>query len=345
MVAKKKNASTTKNKATAVKCSAQSITVNHKEFLMQCVNHITSKIVDAKPHDGRTPRGVAEKLLQEGRSVFPTMTMNMINYAIKKIKVEGKKTELKKSTLKIGPQTCVSSLTEDSTVTNTNADCDAVGAFLTLKSSSQSGESSTNQSSADIPINDASGDPSNSTMTLSNFLKGVMNPPQAKIIGRPKGSTSAEAKSVAARVELATKEATEELEEINKSKSAKKRSNKGLLDAIIGKAKLNHGVDEEIVILKDTIRKRLKRGSTNGHVGQSIPMAEVEPYLVQLIIQLANMRTPITAAQGLELANSLISGTDVENEIMDWKSNNCHANKLASVSGYENKKLIRQYTR
>jgi hypothetical protein len=86
-----------------------------------------------------------------------------------------------------------------------------------------------------------------------------MNPPEAKNIGRPKGSTSAEAKSVAARVELATKEATEELEGINKSKSAKKRLNKGLLEH-------NHGVDEEIVILKDTIRKSLKRGSTNGHI-------------------------------------------------------------------------------
>ncbi len=76
----------------------------------------------------------------------------------------------------------------------------------------------------------------------------------------------------------------------------KKRLNKGLLDVVIQKAKLNHGVDEETAILKDTIRKRLKRGSTNGHVGQKTPMAGVEPYLVELIIQLANMRTPITAA-------------------------------------------------
>jgi hypothetical protein len=82
-----------------------------------------------------------------------------------------------------------------------------------------------------------------------------------------------------------------------------------------------------------------------GIFGQSTPMAEVEPYLVQLIVQLANMRTPITAAQGLELAKSLISGTNVENEIMDWKSNNCHAYKLASVSGYENKKLGLGYGR
>ncbi len=106
------------------------------------------KIADAKPANGQTPQGVAEKLLQEGRSIFPTMTINMIYYAVKKLKVGAKK-------LKIGPQTCVSSLTGD-TVTNTNADCEAVGALLILKSSSQSGESSTNQSSADIAINHAS---------------------------------------------------------------------------------------------------------------------------------------------------------------------------------------------
>ncbi len=90
MVAKKKNASTTKTKAKAVKRSAPSITVSHKEFLMQCVNHIARKIDDAKPGDGWTPRGVAEKLLQEGRSVFPTMAMNMINYAIKKLNLRVK---------------------------------------------------------------------------------------------------------------------------------------------------------------------------------------------------------------------------------------------------------------
>jgi hypothetical protein len=75
----------------------------------------------------------------------------------------------------------------------------------------------------------------------------------------------------------------------------------------------------------------------SGHVGQSTPMAEVEPYLVQLIIQLANMRTPISSAQGLKLANSLISGTKVEKKI-EWKSNSCYAYKHASISGDENKK-------
>jgi hypothetical protein len=44
-------------------------------------------------------------------------------------------------------------------------------------------------------------------MTLSKILKNAMNPTEAKSIGRLKGSTSAEAKSLAARVKLATKEA------------------------------------------------------------------------------------------------------------------------------------------
>jgi hypothetical protein len=39
------------------------------------VNQIARNIVEEKLADGRTPRGVAEKLLQEGRSVFPTMTI------------------------------------------------------------------------------------------------------------------------------------------------------------------------------------------------------------------------------------------------------------------------------
>jgi hypothetical protein len=48
-----------------------------------------------------------------------------------------------------------------------------------------------------------------------------MNPAEAKSIGRPKGSCNAEARSLAMRVELATKEATEELEKVSKSKNKK----------------------------------------------------------------------------------------------------------------------------
>jgi hypothetical protein len=38
-------------------------------------------------------------------------------------------------------------------------------------------------------------------------------------------------------------------------------------------------------------------------------MLEVEPYLVELILKLAEMRQPITTSQSLQLVNSLINGT------------------------------------
>jgi hypothetical protein len=73
-------------KATSAKRSA-SLSVNPKEFMAQCIQHIAKKIVASKDAlGGRTPRGVAEKLLQEGKKVLPSMSMNMINYAIKKVK-------------------------------------------------------------------------------------------------------------------------------------------------------------------------------------------------------------------------------------------------------------------
>jgi hypothetical protein len=57
-------------------------------------------------------------------------------------------------------------------------------------------------------------------------------------------------------------------------------------------------------------------------------MLEVEPYLVELIIKLAEMRQPITSAQGLQLANSLINGTSIKGKIIEWKKRNCHAFKV-----------------
>jgi hypothetical protein len=105
-------------------------------------------------------------------------------------------------------------------------------------------------------------------------------------------------------------------------------------------AKTKHGVDENIVILAQTARERVKRGCTSGHVGQTSPMAVIEPYLIELILQLSNMRTPITANQGLQLATSLVQNTKYQKLIMDWKVKNCHVYKLAMKSGKEKEKII-----
>jgi hypothetical protein len=49
-------------------------------------------------------------------------------------------------------------------------------------------------------------------------------------------------------------------------------------------------------------------------IGPKSPLLQIEPYVVSLIIQLANRWVPITTAQGLQLCNSVIQGTKFESE-------------------------------
>jgi hypothetical protein len=66
---------------------------------------------------------------------------------------------------------------------------------------------------------------------------------------------------------------------------------------------------------------------------------------VELILNLSALRTPITVSQGLHLANSLIKSMKVKKFVMDWKSRNCHAFKVASKCGKEKITLSLGYWR
>jgi hypothetical protein len=80
-----------------------------KDLISKAVRHIATEIVAAKPDvNGRTPRGFAKKLFQEAKELFPTLTMNKINYAVKNIKEE-----LKKGALHFNTNSNVSSLDDD----------------------------------------------------------------------------------------------------------------------------------------------------------------------------------------------------------------------------------------
>jgi len=48
-------------------------------------------------------------------------------------------------------------------------------------------------------------------------------------------------------------------------------------------------------------------------------MLEVEPYIIVLIDHLSKMRVPIKCRQGLELANSLVSGKSIMENIVLWR--------------------------
>jgi hypothetical protein len=86
-----------------------------------------------------------------------------------------------------------------------------------------------------------------------------------------------------------------------------------------------HCIPEDVTTHKDTIRQTVKRNTKDGYIGQRSPMLDIEPYLVELVTKLAEMRTPITTTQGLELANSLISGTSTIDKVVARKRDNCAA--------------------
>lgn len=73
------------------------------------------------------------------------------------------------------------------------------------------------------------------------------------------------------------------------------------------------------------VRQRVKRNSNVAVGGHKSPMLEIEPYVVTLILQLAQMRVPITSAQGLQLCNSIIKDTEFYDKVMDHKTKYCRA--------------------
>ncbi len=155
--------------------------------MAQCVQHIAKKIMASKDApDGQTPRGVAEELLQEGKKVFPTMRMNMINYASKKIERKVKP-KVKNSTVTISEETCISSLTGESSnndIPTNTAYCEALRALLLLQMTATASETSTNISNHVATINTTSSTSLGvANTTISEFLAMKMIPPEAKSVG------------------------------------------------------------------------------------------------------------------------------------------------------------------
>jgi hypothetical protein len=68
-------------------------------------------------------------------------------------------------------------------------------------------------------------------------------------------------------------------------------------------------------------------------------MLEVEPYLVNLIIKLAEMRQPMTTSQGLPLVNSLINGTSIKKKVIEWKKKTAMHLKLGRGKSKEGSKI------
>ena len=152
--------------------------------------------------------------------------------------------------------------------------------------------------------------------------------PTNKSFGRPKGTTMIYSRDLKERIRLATKEAATKYTDVReKAKLANKRAERGKLTKIVADVKQKYGIiDADISIY--TVRTRAKRNKLNPDVSQGTPspMLVIEPCIIDLITQLSRMRAPINVATGLQLANSLIVGTQFEAKLRAWKEkHNVHA--------------------
>jgi hypothetical protein len=194
----------------------------------------------------------------------------------------------------------------------------------------------------------------NSTITVHDELYDKANANKSNnttgvtMGGRPKGSTTANILDQKKWIELATQSAVQLLAEAqSKKKRSGSRIEKGALTEIIMKMKQDYQLPDDIIILESTVHQWLKRNTKSGHCGLTSPMIEIEPYLVSIIIQLANMQVPITSSPGLALCNSIIQGTRIQKVIKDYKKKYCQ--NFTDVLGplywrgflKQNKELIR----
>ena len=145
----------------------------------------------------------------------------------------------------------------------------------------------------------------------------------------PKGTTNEAYVNLTWHIALAKNEAAEEYLKVRED--AKKKNKKapwGSLGKILEKAKQKHELPSNLDISIETVRTRAKHGNCKvAHCGMLSPMEKVEEMLIQIILQLAKMQVPISCWQGLLLANSLISGKDIKEEVHEWKKMHCIASQ------------------
>jgi hypothetical protein len=93
---------------------------------------------------------------------------------------------------------------------------------------------------------------------------------------------------------------------------------KNMLDGLIKKKVQESGLN--VAISKNAIRKRVQKSRlTINNPGAPSPMADIEVYIASLINQMSKMHQPLNVSEGLQLANSLVQGTEWKENIIELK--------------------------
>ena len=169
--------------------------------------------------------------------------------------------------------------------------------------------------------------------------------------GRPKGSSVQKKHDEKKRFINATNYVAETFNEWKEKCDGKDgRAHKvprGTLANIIKEAREKFNLPKSYEIKERTIRSRVNRKHLHAvHRGKESPMTEVEELLVEIALQKDSMNQPITASEGLMLANSLIEGTELEDRVKAYyrerKFFDNEDKYCAKKDGEEQKSILRQ---
>lgn len=269
------------------------------------LNHIVLTLEASRTNNnGKIPYGFLRKIVDENKLLCPWITRDMVKHHLKK----HHKTGVEAS--------------GDAPPAN---QAFAASSSTTYYSAGGVGGSPTSLTSPTAPSSTTAGSPGSSDPQ-------VLTPPDQNDTekenvgyGRPKGTTSLSSRETRSRIRLATTEASIEYKSIRDSAHAEnKKAPRGALTKILELAKEKHHV-KNARISKATIVTRVRRNKLDpiSRGGTPSPMLAIEPHIVELVSQLARLRCPINVTTGLQLANSIIAGTQYETNLIAWKQRHC----------------------
>jgi hypothetical protein len=186
-------------------------------------------------------------------------------------------------------------------------------------------EDSNEHSSAIIESSLNGGQQSSSSIGNSSAVaSSTGNANTVKKNGRPKGSTDAKKYDDKVNLSSALNFIAYNMKQKKEEAASVGRKVKyGTYDGLVENARVRFNLPEDVLIpVKRRCLQRVNRKNRSvlvAHRGKISPMVQVEAHLVDIILNYSRMRQPITPKVGLALANSMIKGTEIECEMIEWR--------------------------
>ena len=301
------------------------------------LNIVASRVETLRANsDGSTaPYGAINTIIKELLPTFPWLSKNMVKYHLIKLNKQGKDDRTTTAvTVTSSPRSSSSGRADSDQTSSTLSTLTAEGSSISGSNGMQKvilGRDENNNKKREqeqhktngckeVLVNESSPLAADDKEEEAHQQQQFIVVPQ---FGRPKGTTESNSREAHERTRLATIAAAKEYKAATETRKGKhqQRLQRGTLKSIIARAKKTYNVQDHIRISESTIRSRCRRDCVQPLVqqGTSSPMLGIEPHLVELIIQLARMRCPINVTAALQLANSLIAGTPIAEQLAKWK--------------------------